>query len=80
MCNKICSIGLKDCLRRVSRDIGGTCLNVGSIPSKSLLNLSENYHNAKKEFNNLGIETKSIKLNLSKMMINKNNLHFVKIC
>ena len=34
----------------------GTCLNVGCIPSKSLLNLSENYHKAKKEFNDLGIE------------------------
>lgn len=56
-----------------SRDtLGGTCLNVGCIPSKSLLNLSENYFRAQKEFNNLGIETAGIKLNLTKMMNNKN--------
>ena len=52
--------------------LGGTCLNVGCIPSKSLLNLSANYHKAQKEFNGLGIETSKIKLNLSKMMNNKN--------
>jgi dihydrolipoamide dehydrogenase len=47
-------------------------LNVGCIPSKSLLNLSELYHKAKNNFDNLGIETKDIKLNLKKMMANKN--------
>ena len=46
-------------------------MNVGCIPSKSLLNLSENYHKAKNEFNHLGIETDKIKLNLSQMMNNK---------
>ena len=56
-----------------SRDtLGGVCLNEGCIPSKSLLNLSECYHKAQKEFNSLGIEASSIKLNLSKMMNNKN--------
>lgn len=52
--------------------LGGTCLNVGCIPSKSLLNLSENYHKAKKDFNSQGIEIKDIKLNIEKMMSNKN--------
>jgi len=52
--------------------LGGVCLNEGCIPSKSLLNLSETYHKAQKEFNGLGIEASSIKLNLSKMMNNKN--------
>jgi dihydrolipoamide dehydrogenase len=51
--------------------LGGTCLNVGCIPSKSLLNLSENYHKAKKDFNNQGIEISDIKLNINKMMSNK---------
>jgi dihydrolipoamide dehydrogenase len=37
-----------------------------------LLNLSENYHKAQREFNSLGIEASRIKLNLSKMMSNKN--------
>ena len=48
--------------------LGGTCLNVGCIPSKSLLNLSESYENAKKNFSNLGIEVSDVKINLSKMM------------
>ena len=48
--------------------LGGTCLNVGCIPSKSLLNLSANFDKAKNNYSNLGIETKEITLNLSKMM------------
>ena len=52
--------------------LGGTCLNVGCIPSKSLLNLSENFHKAKKDFNQQGIELEGIKLNIDKMMSNKN--------
>ena len=47
--------------------------NVGCIPSKSLLNLSENFYKAKKDFNKQGIEIDSIKLNIEKMMSNKNN-------
>jgi dihydrolipoamide dehydrogenase len=54
-----------------SRDtLGGTCLNIGCIPSKSLLNLSENYHKAK-NFEKIGIEIGNLKLNLEKMMKNK---------
>ena len=45
--------------------------NVGCIPSKSLLNLSENFHKAKKDFNRQGIEIDGIKLNIEKMMQNK---------
>jgi len=65
-------LGFKTACIESRKTLGGTCLNVGCIPSKSLLNLSENYHKAQKEFNGLGIETSKIKLNLSKMMNNKN--------
>ena len=64
-------LGLRTACVEVKKTLGGTCLNVGCIPSKSLLNLSETYHEAKREFNNLGIEVSNIKLNLSKMMNNK---------
>ena len=47
-------------------------LNVGCIPSKSLLNLSENFHKAKKDFNKQGIELDGVRLNIEKMMSNKN--------
>jgi dihydrolipoamide dehydrogenase len=65
-------LGLKTACVESRGALGGTCLNVGCIPSKSLLNLSENYHKAKKDFNNQGIEISDIKLNLKKMMLNKN--------
>ena len=65
-------LGLKTACVESRKTLGGTCLNVGCIPSKSLLNSSEMYHKAQKEFGNLGVEIGNIKLNLSKMMNNKN--------
>ena len=65
-------LGLKTACVETRKTLGGTCLNIGCIPSKSLLHSSEMYHKAQKEFNNLGVETGKIKLNLSKMMSNKN--------
>ena len=65
-------LGLKTACVESRGALGGTCLNVGCIPSKSLLNLSENFHKAKKDFNNQGIEIEGIKLNIEKMMSNKN--------
>jgi dihydrolipoamide dehydrogenase len=64
-------LGLKTACVESRGTLGGTCLNVGCIPSKSLLNLSENYHKAKKDFNNQGIEISDLKLNIKKMMFNK---------
>jgi len=73
----VCSIraaqlGFKTACVESRGTLGGTCLNVGCIPSKSLLNLSDNYKKAKKEFNSQGIEISNIKLNIEKMMMNKN--------
>ena len=65
-------LGLKAACVESRGALGGTCLNVGCIPSKSLLNLSENFHKAKKDFNQQGIEIDGIKLNIDKMMSNKN--------
>ena len=65
-------LGLKTACVESRGALGGTCLNVGCIPSKSLLNLSENYHKAKKDFHQQGIEISDIKLNIEKMMLNKN--------
>ena len=64
-------LGLKTACVESRGSLGGTCLNVGCIPSKSLLNLSENYKKAKKDFNDQGIEISDIKLNINKMMSNK---------
>ena len=65
-------LGLKTACIESRGTLGGTCLNVGCIPSKSLLNLSESFHKAKKDFNSQGIEFSDLKLNLDKMMTNKN--------
>ena len=65
-------LGLKTACIESRSALGGTCLNVGCIPSKSLLNLSENFYKAKKDFNQQGIEISNIKLNIEKMMSNKN--------
>tara|TARA_B100001123_G_scaffold214604_1_gene242265 strand:- start:769 stop:2175 length:1407 start_codon:yes stop_codon:yes gene_type:complete len=69
---KCAQLGLKTACVESNKTLGGTCLNVGCIPSKSLLNSSEIYHKAQSEYNNLGIEAQNIKLNLEKMMKNKN--------
>tara|TARA_Y100000389_G_scaffold193080_1_gene221481 strand:- start:943 stop:2349 length:1407 start_codon:yes stop_codon:yes gene_type:complete len=65
-------LGLKTACVESRGTLGGTCLNVGCIPSKSLLNLSENFHKAKNNFNQQGIEIDGIRLNIEKMMSNKN--------
>ena len=65
-------LGLKAACVESRGSLGGTCLNVGCIPSKSLLNLSENFHKAQKDYNKQGIEIDGIKLNIEKMMSNKN--------
>ena len=65
-------LGLKTACVEYRKTLGGTCLNVGCIPSKSLLHASEMFHKTQKEFDKLGIEVSDIKLNLSQMMKNKN--------
>ena len=67
---RLSQLGLKTACIESRGSLGGTCLNIGCIPSKSLLNLSEKFHSAK-NFEKIGIETGEIKLNLDKMMKNK---------
>jgi len=64
-------LGFKTACIECRTTLGGTCLNVGCIPSKSLLNLSENFSKAKKNFSSVGIEIGELTLNLSKMMKTK---------
>ena len=67
---RLSQLGLKTACIESRGSLGGTCLNIGCIPSKSLLNLSEEFHKAK-SLSNKGIEVGEIKLNLPKMMKNK---------
>jgi len=64
---RLAQLGLKTACIESRGSLGGTCLNIGCIPSKSLLNLSEKFHDAK-NLSKKGIEVGNVKLNLSQMM------------
>jgi dihydrolipoamide dehydrogenase len=64
-------LGLKVALIEKRDKLGGTCLNVGCIPSKALLHASELYETASKDFAGLGIEVSGLKLNLDNMLKQK---------
>ena len=52
--------------------LGGTCLNVGCIPSKALLHSTHLYEHAKKDFGHHGITMDNLKVDLKVLMANKN--------
>ena len=70
---RLAQLGFKTACIDSRGTLGGTCLNIGCIPSKNLLNLSEKFISAK-EFSKKGIEVGDVKLNLDKMMKNKNDV------
>ena len=65
------TIGIKNCFNRKYETLGGTCLNVGCIPSKALLDSSEHFHTAKKDFQKHGIVIGEPKVDLAQMMERK---------
>ena len=65
-------LGMKTVLIEKYSTLGGTCLNVGCIPSKALLDSSHHYDDALKHFENHGIEiTGDVKISLEKMIARK---------
>ncbi len=67
-------LGMKTALIEKYNTLGGTCLNVGCIPSKALLDSSEHFHNAAHNFDKHGIEIESPKVNMEKMIARKNSV------
>jgi dihydrolipoamide dehydrogenase len=67
---KVAQLGLKVAVVEKRETFGGTCLNIGCIPSKALLHASEMLAEASHSFDTLGVEVQP-KLNLSKMMAHK---------
>jgi len=65
-------LGLKTAIIEKYDTLGGTCLNVGCIPSKALLDSSHHYYEAIKHFEKHGIQVKDVKVDL-KQMINRKN-------
>jgi len=68
---KAAQLGLKVAVVEKRATFGGTCLNIGCIPSKALLHASEMFAEAGHAFDTLGVEVGTPKLNLSKMMAHK---------
>lgn len=65
-------LGMSVALVEKYNSLGGTCLNVGCIPSKALLDSSEHYHQAVHQFNEHGIELPAMpKINLKQMITRK---------
>lgn len=67
-------LGMKTAIIEKYSTLGGTCLNVGCIPSKALLDSSEHYHNAVHNFAEHGIEVKGLKPNIDQMIKRKNDV------
>lgn len=67
-------LGMKTAIIEKYNTLGGTCLNVGCIPSKALLDSSEHYYNAKSHFSEHGININDVQLDFSKMISRKGDV------
>lgn len=67
-------LGLKVALVEKDKTLGGTCLNVGCIPSKALLESSEHFAAARHELKDHGVEVGGVKLNLEQMLARKDKI------
>lgn len=71
---RMAQLGFKTALVEKYDTLGGTCLNVGCIPSKALLDSSEHYHNATHNFEKHGIDVSDVKVNMRQMIDRKNSV------
>jgi len=67
-------LGMKTAIVERYSTLGGTCLNVGCIPSKALLDSSEHYHNAEHTFAEHGVKVTGLKADLKQMIARKNSV------
>ncbi len=67
-------LGLKTVCIEKHSNLGGTCLNVGCIPSKALLEISHKFYDAKNHFSDIGIKVSEPKIEVSKLIENKNKI------
>lgn len=67
-------LGMKTAIIEKYPTFGGTCLNVGCIPSKALLDSSEHYHNAAHNFGTHGIGLKDLKVDMKQMIARKDDV------
>ena len=64
-------LGFKTAIVEKDNTLGGTCLNVGCIPSKALLDSSEHYYKATKEFSEHGLNINDITIDFKQMIARK---------
>lgn len=67
-------LGMKTAIIEKRDTLGGTCLNVGCIPSKALLDSSEEFHKAKHSLDVHGISTGDVKIDVKKMIARKDKV------
>ena len=67
-------LGFKTAIIEKYNTLGGTCLNVGCIPSKALLDSSEHFHNAEHTFKEHGIDINAPKVNIRQMITRKGDV------
>lgn len=67
-------LGLKTAIVERYSTLGGTCLNVGCIPSKALLDSSEHFHNADKSFADHGIQLENLTVDMPQMIARKDKV------
>ncbi|MED5381903.1 MAG: FAD-dependent oxidoreductase, partial [Verrucomicrobiota bacterium] len=67
-------LGMTTAIVEKGKTLGGTCLNVGCIPSKALLSSTELYHEAQKQFAVHGISAEGLSMDVGKMMKRKDGV------
>src|SRR5947208_8189808 len=71
---RVSQLGLKVACVDKSKTLGGTCLNIGCIPSKALLDSSELYYLAKQRFAHHGIKAQGVEIDLPRMLARKDGV------
>lgn len=68
---RLAQLGFKTAIIERYKALGGTCLNVGCIPSKALLDSSEHFYNANKTFKEHGVDVENVTVNFTQMIARK---------
>ena len=71
---KAAQLGMKTAIVEKGKNLGGTCLNVGCIPSKALLSSSELFHEAQHGFKSHGIKTEGVTMDVAAMLKRKDGV------
>src|SRR5215216_5563145 len=71
---RLAQLGFKTAIVEKYATLGGTCLNVGCIPSKALLDSTEHFHNAKENFKEHGIDISAPTVNFTQMINRKSGV------